>query len=85
MQKQQQEIIAKQMQNMKQSYGVGDEASQQSKDFSENDNTVGGRVKSSFAIGFTIAVVTVSYCPRKRSQDDESADKQKCVTDFTID
>lgn len=45
MQKQQQEIIAKQMQNMKQSYGGG-EAPAESKDFDENDNTVGGRVNT---------------------------------------
>ncbi|EGT43207.1 hypothetical protein CAEBREN_18428 [Caenorhabditis brenneri] len=73
MQKQQQEIIAKQMQNMKQSYGVGENAPGESKDFEENDNTVGGRYLTARARGAKTMKVPTN---RKLEDDDVVANDE---------
>ncbi|CAO4385574.1 unnamed protein product [Caenorhabditis nigoni] len=73
MQKQQQEIIAKQMQNMKQSYGVGENAPGESKDFEDNDNTVGGRYLTARARGAKTMKVPTN---RKLEDDDVIANDE---------
>ena len=67
---------------MKQSYGAGETTPGESKDFEDNDNTIGGRVNNfhrilSEELQFTI--ITVPHRACKRSKDNESADKQKFV------
>ncbi|KAF1748036.1 hypothetical protein GCK72_024503 [Caenorhabditis remanei] len=67
MQKQQQEIIAKQMQNMKQSYGAGETTPGESKDFEDNDNTIGGRYLTARARG----VKTMKVPTNRKLEDDD--------------
>ncbi|CAI2357180.1 unnamed protein product [Caenorhabditis sp. 36 PRJEB53466] len=74
MQKQQQEIIAKQMANMKQSYGMNEDGSaSQAKEFSENDNTVGGRYLTARARGAKTMKVPTN---RKLEDDDVVANDE---------
>uniref|UniRef100_A0A8R1DLI0 Uncharacterized protein n=1 Tax=Caenorhabditis japonica TaxID=281687 RepID=A0A8R1DLI0_CAEJA len=72
MQKQQQEIIAKQMQSMKQSYGLNEDPTKP-QDFSENDNTSGGRYLTARARGAKTMKVPTN---RKLEDDDVIANDE---------